>query len=90
MLPKNVRNNGKSRCQKHITHDLTRPWPRPGELMVISQALANDNSKNGKAQMLRIYILIQEAVVFQQKSLSGNHVFNIVIWGFGEMFNPYP
>ena len=27
IFPKHVRKNEKSRCQKHITRDLTRPWP---------------------------------------------------------------
>ena len=28
-----VRQNGKGKYQEHIVHDLTRPRPRPGELM---------------------------------------------------------
>ena len=30
LFQKSVRIYGKSRCQKHIIHDVTRPWPRPG------------------------------------------------------------
>ena len=67
---KQIRKNGKGRCQKHTSGDLTRPGQRPGEFEGIRgekgdwrlrgclQTIFNDNSLNHYFQKLRTYILI--------------------------------
>ena len=35
MFQQIVRTNVKEQCQEHIAYDLARPWPRPGEFLVV-------------------------------------------------------
>ena len=45
--------------------------------------------KNGKAQKLRSYILTQKTLLLENVHFTRTiNVFNILIWGFGEVFNP--
>ena len=48
----------------------------------------NNGSQNGKAQKLRRYIFIQNNQYLKNHFPETMSVFNIVIWGFGDMSKP--